>query len=174
MNTLLVVREYEARGVRFELGEGGRLVVDAPKGALAPEQIEQLRAMKTAIMAALAGPPAASNLADQAEPQPDLHSGNEANETGHRTHAGERTPDLPIQREVVVEIRLIEARALALGWNSERLWNRSFWPHTRAHPRGLSSVLDSGDRLIEITGDYIVIEKQDGRQTRQCFWRTDA
>ena len=29
----------------------------------------------------------------------------------------------------------------------------------------------SGDRLIEITSKYILIEKQDGRRTRQRFWR---
>jgi hypothetical protein len=162
MNILLVVREYEARGVRFELREDGKIVVDAPKGALAPEQIEQLRAMKTAITAVFAGSPAASNLFDRAEPRPYWHSGHEESETSGRTPAGGWTPDLRIQPEVVAEIRLIEARALALGWHPERLWNRSFWPHTPEHPRGLSSVLDSGDRVIRITSDYIVIEKQDG------------
>jgi len=47
-------------------------------------------------------------------------------------------------------------------------------PDALKRPRGLSSVIDAGDRLIDITAEYSTIEKSDNRRTRQRFWRADA
>jgi len=153
MNGLSIVRALEARGIRLELGDGGRLVVDAPKGALDPEEIERLRAAKPAIIAA---------LLDQS---PALAS-----------TACESMPDLRIPPEVADEIRRIETEAYRLGWRPERLWNRDFWPHTRDRPRGLASVLGPGDRITEIDSEHISIERrrQDCDFNRYRFWRSDA
>jgi hypothetical protein len=66
----------------------------------------------------------------------------------------------------------IERKALSLGWEYERLWNPDFWPHNTERPRGLASVLSPGDELVEVTRDFIVINKTDDR--RQRFMRLDS
>ncbi len=148
MNALSIVRELEARGVRLELGDSGRLVVDAPKGALDPEEIERLRSAKSAILALL-GKPARSNLVDYRDPIPE--------------------PRIP--PEVADEIRRVEIEAYRLGWSRERLWNREFWPHTRAHPRGLPSVLSPGDRIIEVNEQLILFVRH---HHKLRFFRSDS
>jgi hypothetical protein len=86
-------------------------------------------------------------------------------------------PDDPAQREIdpgiVAEIERIEGQALALGWSRERLWNSNFW-HPR--PRGLAAVMDAGDRIVEVTGDYIAIERPQATRVPLLlrFWRTDG
>jgi hypothetical protein len=137
MNAVSIVHELEARGIRLELGDGGRLVVDAPKGALDSEEIERLRDEKPAIIAVLRGMCA---IPDRAAPEP-LY-------------------DQRIPREIATEIRRIEADAYRLGWTRERLWNRDFWPHTRSNPRGLASVLSPGDRIVEVTEQFINLKSQ--------------
>ncbi|MGO9056098.1 MAG: hypothetical protein ACLQU2_01720 [Candidatus Binataceae bacterium] len=87
-----------------------------------------------------------------------------------RTDGSEPDPHMP--PEVQAEIQRIEPAAAALGWRSGRLWSRSYWPNTSRHPRGLASLLDLGDRLVEVAANYIVIEKADGNKQR--FWKTDA
>jgi hypothetical protein len=64
-----------------------------------------------------------------------------------------------IPPEVAAEITRIEPEALALGWNHGRLWNSSFWPHRHDEPRGLTSVMDPGDSIVEVTPDFIEIVK---------------
>jgi hypothetical protein len=131
MNALAIIRDLEARDIRLELGDGCRLVVDAPKGALDPEEIEQLRSAKSAILALL-GNSVRTNLVDR-----------------------DPIPDPRISPQVAAEIRRIETVAYRLGWRRERLWNRDFWPHTRTDPRGLASVLSPGDRIIEVNEQCI-------------------
>jgi hypothetical protein len=132
MNALSIVQEFQARGIRFELGDSGRLVVDAPKGALDRDEIERLRDAKPAIIAVL--------LVKSATPD----------QSAHDPLANQR-----VAPEVAAEIRCIEAEAYRLGWTVERLWNRDFWPHAKAHPRGLASVLGPGDRIVEVNAEFI-------------------
>jgi hypothetical protein len=49
----------------------------------------------------------------------------------------------------------IEAEARAKGWPAELLWNAEFW----GSPRGLATVLDDDDAIVEVTPDYIGILK---------------
>lgn len=128
MNAIAIVRELEARGVRFEAGDSGRLIVDAPKGAIDPEDLERLRSAKSEIFSTL--PPRSSTpILDACDLSPD--------------------PDIP--PEVAAEIRRIEADAYRLGWLRDRPWNRHFWPNTCRHPRGLASIIDPGDYLADVT-----------------------
>lgn len=129
------------------------------------EEVEGLRRHKAELLAVLAPATIAS------EPIRHLSSHNQQGEK--REECGE-AHDARIPAGVRAEIQRIEAEALALGWRPERLWNHGFWPHTHLYPRGLASVIESGDSLVEPTPDYIVIEKSDCRKTRQRFWRTDA
>ena len=137
MNALSILHKFQARGIRFEVGDAGRLVVDAPKRALDPEEIEQLRFAKSAIIETLLIESATPNFSDRypiADPR--------------------------IPPEVAAEIRRIEADAYCFGWTRERLWNREFWPHTRTHPRGLASVLNPGDLVIELNEEFARLKCQ--------------
>jgi hypothetical protein len=73
--------------------------------------------------------------------------------------------------DVRAEISRIESEALGLGWPAERLWARLFWP---VEERGLASVLEPGDRIAEVTREFVLIEKSDSRRARVRFWRTDG
>ncbi len=83
-------------------------------------------------------------------------------------------PAAQIDPAIVSKIKRVEAEALRLGWNPARLWNFSFWPHTAKNPRGLASVMDPGDRVVEVTADCITIEKSTLRRSRLRFWRVDG
>lgn len=166
MNAVAIVKELKARGVRFET-QGERLILDAPKGALTAEEVERLRAHKVELLAVVT--PASIRAEAETHTLTD-HKNDEI----RLDEAKGWTPDAHIPAAVATEIRRIEAEALALGWRAERLWRRTFWPHTHLDPRGLASVIDAGDRLIDVTADSITIEKSDNRRTRQRFWRADA
>jgi|SRR5271155_3754172 len=79
-----------------------------------------------------------------------------------------------IPGEVWQEIARIESEAVELGWSRERLWNGAFWPHSRKQPRGLASTLDPGDRIAEVTVDFMLIEKSNSHLDRLRFWRLDG
>jgi tubulysin polyketide synthase-like protein len=163
VNLDFLLHEIEDRGIRLR-AVGDRLAVK-PMSSVTPELREKLIAHRDELLARLALSNPSSQLVIREAP--DL-----------RTSIVQPdplwTPDLRIPSEVVAEIRRIEAEAYRLGWTHERLWNRDFWPHTVLHPRGLSSVIDVGERLINVRSDYITIEKLDNRRTRQRFWRVDA
>jgi hypothetical protein len=80
--------------------------------------------------------------------------------------------DRRLDPSIESEIKLIEWEALRLGWTRDRLWNSRFWPHSFDHPRGLASILEAGDRIVEVTSDYIAIRRGDGRGTVQRFWKS--
>ncbi len=50
-----LIADLENRGIRL-LADGGRLILDAPKGALTPQEVERIRAHKAGIMALLTRP----------------------------------------------------------------------------------------------------------------------
>jgi hypothetical protein len=52
------------------------------------------------------------------------------------------------------------------------LRNLRFWPHRLNHPRGLAFVVDDGDRIVEITRDYIKVRKGDLCGSIQRFWKS--
>lgn len=52
MGVTELLRELEGRGVRLAVEEG-RLIARAPQGAVTPELAEQIKAQKTALMAAV-------------------------------------------------------------------------------------------------------------------------
>jgi hypothetical protein len=144
MTATAVLREFEARGVRLELELDGRVFVSAPKGALQPSDLERLRSEKPAITELL----------------------RQKSTTTASTGIDQRIPP-----EVVAEIRRIEAEASRLGWSHERLWNADFWPHTKARPRGLASILNPGDYVAEVSTDFLLIVQQ-GKPLR--FFRCDS
>ena len=71
-----------------------------------------------------------------------------------RQWEGHRPPPSPV---VAAEITRVEEEARTLGWTYERLWNLVFWPHSAAHPRGLASVRDPVDRIVEGGREFILI-----------------
>ncbi len=84
-----------------------------------------------------------------------------------------RSPLIP--QGVRAMIEAIEPEARRLGWPAELLWNSEFWDS----PRGLASILDPDDRIVEVRVDHIVIEKFEtleqtelpGVFRKQRFWR---
>jgi hypothetical protein len=64
-----------------------------------------------------------------------------------------RSPLVPPAVRTLIEG--IEADARAKGWPAELLWNAEFW----GSPRGLATVLDDDDAIVEVTPDYIGILK---------------
>ena len=101
------------------------------------------------------------------------HHDREEDEIERTARAG-RSPSAVIPAAIAREIRRVVSQALALGWRSERLWNFQFWPHRGSSPRGLASVMDPEDHVIEVTVDFILINKSDSRPDRVRFWRTDG
>jgi hypothetical protein len=77
-----------------------------------------------------------------------------------------------VEREIApavrAELERIWPEAERLGWPRERIWGAKFWP---AEMGGLGSLLDPGDRLIEVASDFIVIEKNYCGATRLRFRR---
>ena len=53
MSATAMLEDLRRRGVRLEV-VGDRLLVDAPSGAVAPEELDRLRAVKADLLAALA------------------------------------------------------------------------------------------------------------------------
>jgi hypothetical protein len=144
MNAEALLAELAGKGIRVEPRPGGTLYV-APKARLTPELVELIRLHKAALLDHLR----AREVAQWCE---------------------QNRVDLSIG----AEIARMENEALALGWPYERLWNPDFWPHAANHPRGLAGVMSPGDKLAEVTTDFITIEKDDRRGTRQRFFRVDA
>src|SRR5271163_2207695 len=99
MNAVTFVRKLEARGVRFET-LGGRLFVDAPKGALSVEEVEGPRRHKADLLAVLAPATIAS------EPISHLPSDNQGEE---RAESGDAPPAARIPADVRAEIQRIGA-----------------------------------------------------------------
>jgi hypothetical protein len=67
------------------------------------------------------------------------------------------SPPSPIDPAIVSTIAAIEPLAIACGWSHQRLWQHEFWP--RDGERGLASVLDPEDTIVEVTTDAITIAK---------------
>jgi hypothetical protein len=82
--------------------------------------------------------------------------------------ANSQAPRPKVDSEVAAEISRIETQAQRLGWPNQRLWGSAYWP---VEARGLAAVLDRGDRIAEVTDEYLVIEKSDMRRTYQRFFR---
>lgn len=70
-----------------------------------------------------------------------------------------------VASRIGAEISRIEALALSLGWRRDRLWSGEFWPSSE-QPRGLPSILEPGDRLVEVESAFMTIEKHDGKRLR--------
>jgi hypothetical protein len=79
-------------------------------------------------------------------------------QTEHLSGSQTVTPDSRnplVKPEIRVKIEAIEARARALGWPAELLWNTWFWDR----PRGLAAVLEECDEITDVTSDSIGILK---------------
>jgi len=74
--------------------------------------------------------------------------------------------DPAIPEGVRQEILRWEPQLLVMGWSQERIWRRTFWPHTREHPRGLPALLDVGERIAFADCDYVWVHKHDGNVVR--------
>jgi hypothetical protein len=69
----------------------------------------------------------------------------------------------PLDPQVKTEIQRVLLEALSLGWTPEMLWEARFWNVTEAGNRpGLAAVMWPGDRIIEVTEDYIAIQRASG------------
>ena len=60
-----------------------------------------------------------------------------------------------IEPAVRAKLEAIETEARAKGWPAELLWNAAFWDM----PRGLATLLDPEDEIVEVTHEYIAILK---------------
>jgi hypothetical protein len=170
MNAQALLEDFSRRGIRL-IPNPPRLTVE-PASRLTDVDRAAIRAAKSELLRLLVADGAevigerwlnASRLGredDEREDEVDRVARND----------GWRPPAEP-PPDVIVEIRRIEAQALALGWSRGRLWNYSFWPHRRDEPRGLASILSEGDKIIEVFADRIYVENDDGRHTTQTFWR---
>ena len=72
--------------------------------------------------------------------------------------------DSPLDPEVRAEIQRIALEAISLGWTPELLWEARFWnivPGAGNRP-GLAAVMRPGDKITEVTEDYIAITKASG------------
>jgi hypothetical protein len=64
------------------------------------------------------------------------------------------------------ELERWEPQLRALGWSVDRIWRRSFWPHSTDHPRGLASILDVGDRILFADEAHVWLMRRDGTQQK--------
>lgn len=70
----------------------------------------------------------------------------------------------PLDPQVKAEIQKILLEALSCGWTTDLLWEARFWnsiPGAGNRP-GLAAVMRPGDKVIEVTEDYIAIKKPSG------------
>lgn len=79
----------------------------------------------------------------------------------------------PLDSEIRAEIQRIALEALSLGWQPELLWEPRFWNATleRGNRPGLAALMKPGDKIIEVTEDYIAIERSSGMVHR--FYHPD-
>lgn len=132
MSLQAFIEALTQRGVKLTVSE--RLVVDAPIGLLAPDEVERLREHKAELLAYLHA------TVPQRQPTRDV------------------IPDSRhplVAPEVRRKIEAIEAEARAKGWPAELLWNGGYWDR----PRGLAALLDADDEISEVTPDHIGILK---------------
>lgn len=79
----------------------------------------------------------------------------------------------PLDPDIKAEIQKIALEAISLGWTPELLWETRFWniiPGAGNRP-GLAALMNPGDKLGEITGDYIEIIRPSGTVHR--FYHPD-
>jgi hypothetical protein len=158
MTAIEVLQELHERQVVVEPRPGGQLAL-APVEALDPALIAKVRAVKSELLKILS----AHTLIDR-----------EKDEMDGVARADDWQPSAKIPAAIATEIARIEVRAISLGWDRGRLWNFAFWPHRGNEPRGLASVMDSGDRVVEVFADHLVIEKNDTGEARQRFWKCQS
>jgi hypothetical protein len=73
-------------------------------------------------------------------------------------------PDIPLSLRD--ELLRWESELRVLGWSDERIWRRKYWPHSREHPRGLSSILHPSDRIVFADHDYVSVQDRNGSTVR--------
>jgi len=96
-----------------------------------------------------------------AVPTPTLHTG----QTNGNRPAPEKSKLNGNGRDIA-HLRRQPSQQKSLAWRkkralwagpTKRLWNLVFWPHSAAHPRGLASVMEPGDRIVEGGREFILI-----------------
>jgi len=157
MDAHMLLSDFRSRGIAL-IPNGEKLTVE-PASRLTDADRAAIRAAKAELLKLLA----ASGLRDR-----------EADEIDRVARTDGWSPPAEIPPAIASEIKRIESQALALGWRPERLWNFGFWPHGGVEPRGLASVLDADDRIVEVTSDYMTVVKSSSRHDRHRFWRTDS
>ena len=61
------------------------------------------------------------------------------------------------------EIRSIVLDAMGAGWTPELLWMKEFWNVTpEGNKSGLAAVMHPGDKITEVTENYIAIQRPSG------------
>jgi len=157
MTAETVLLDLSRRGIKLT-PDGDALLVQ-PASRITESDRAAIRAAKSELLKLLAAP----RLRDRAEDQTDRFA---------RVDGWKPPAEIPAM--LAAEIARIESNALRLGWSPERLWNYRFLPHRAGEPRGLASVMDPGDHVIEVTADFMLIDKSDSRRDRLRFWRTDG
>jgi hypothetical protein len=132
MSAESLLAELTTQGIHVESRPGGSLYV-APKCRLTPELVKRIRHHRQAIFACLT----------------------HVHRAAHDFNVAANSRQQLIPPEVRIKIGAIEAEASAKGWPQELLWNAGYWDR----PRGLASLLDCDDEIVEVTGDEIAILK---------------
>jgi TubC N-terminal docking domain len=172
VNVDCIVADLAERDIRL-MPDGNALVVE-PASKLTEDDRQTIRAHKPALLELLSRRPI--------EPDVECDEQDNAVQRGcNYAPSSAVTPiehqDGPAQRRIepaiAAELERIEGQALALGWSHERLWNSGFW---YPWPRGLAAVMDAGDRIVEVTSDYMRVERPRANVMPLLlrFWRTDG
>src|SRR5208337_3572683 len=161
MSAVDVLAELRARGVKITARPGGKLGLRGPARVVA-ELRDEVRAHKAELVAFLHE----SSRTGAAE-----RDDGQAERSVSQSHPApaRKSATAQIHPDIAAELERIEAEALRLGWTRDRLRNVGFW---RPWPRGLASVLETGDRITEINSDYITVRKGDGHGATQRFWKS--
>jgi hypothetical protein len=151
-----LILTLERRGLRL-YPESGHLIVD-PAHLLTDADRVAIRANKSELLTLLAstagGSPIVREIANLPPTPPKPAALGPIRAAWTRSIAPDsRHPLIP--PEVRAKIEAIEAKARALGWPAELLWNAGFWDC----PRGLAALLDPEDEIAEVTSDHVVILK---------------
>jgi hypothetical protein len=157
-STNALVAELEAQGLR-PLVRDVKLKLAGPKARLTPDLVERVRAHKVELIDLFA-----PNARDAGDDPPQVELQPRVEEAPEPIVDWRDDPQIPVQ--VHEEILRWEPQLRIMGWIQERIWRRTFWPHTAEHPRGLASVLEPGDQIRFVDCDWVHIHKRDGSYQR--------
>ena len=176
-NAFEVISEMRRLGATLAVRDGK--LIAKPFSVLPAELVERARLVRSEILAVLSrsSKPKGADISTLGVKQKSGHekaSGLDYAPNGEREHLAryEESERSRIDSAIAAELTRIEREALRLGWLPERLWNSGFWD---PWPRGLAAVMEAGDRIVEVNGDFIAIERRNSVTPASLrFWRTNG